>query len=105
MALSNGVLGARQRAQSVTWTDESGTAINLTSATLSGNIRSLQTGAIRAIDGTLAITTAASGIFSWTYGANDVGESGDFKVQFKAQYASQPDKTYITDWRVEESIV
>lgn len=105
MALSNGILGARARSQVITWTDDSGNAINLTGATLSGKIKSKQTYTLRDIDGSLAIITAASGIFSWTYGANDVGESGEFWVQFKAAYAGQPDKTYLTEWEVKEAII
>lgn len=102
MALADAIYGAKRPSQQITWTREDGTAEDLTGATLTGYIRSHQTGTVRAIDGTLSVTTAASGIFTWAYGTNDVGEVGGFEVQFNAAFGSAPTpaKTIVTEWRV-----
>lgn len=103
MALANAIKGARHTAQRITWTDDDGTAVNLTGATLTGKIK--HRGVTRAIDGSLALVTAASGIFDWTYGATDVGTVGAMKVQIIATYGdSSKDKTYISDWKVEDAL-
>jgi len=55
------------------------------------------------IDGTLALVTAASGIFSWTYGANDVGTAGEADVQIVATFAdTTKDISYIGAWYVHD---
>lgn len=100
MALASAVQHARKRAQTITWTDEDGTAINLTGATITGIID--RGGVQTAITGTLALVTAASGIFSWTYSAADVAQAGSFHVQFRAKYSSDTlsEISYRTQWRV-----
>lgn len=102
MALADAIYGAKRPSQVITWTREDGSAEDLSGATLTGYVRSLRTGTTRAIDGTLTLTTAASGIFTWAYGDNDVGEAGDFEVQFVASFGSVPTpaKTKIAPWRV-----
>lgn len=103
MALANAVKGARHTVQTITWTDDDDTAVNLTGATLTGFIR--QSGTTRAIDGTLALVTAASGIFSWTYGALDVGTAGDAEVQIVATFSdTTKDISYIGSWYVHEAL-
>lgn len=104
MALANAVQNARYAAQQITWSDGDGNAVDLTGATLTGFVQDAN-GRIRTIDGTLALVTAASGIFSWTYGANDVATPGDYLVQFVATYAGgQSDKTLLYEWRVFEAL-
>lgn len=99
MALAAAVQNARHTAQQITWTDDQGNAVDGTGSTLSGYIKQGQT--VRPIDGTLAWVTAASGIFSWAYGANDVGTDGDAEVQFVATYSDgTKDKTMIAQWKV-----
>jgi len=103
MALANAVEAARHTVQTITWTDDDGTAVNLTGATLTGKIR--QDGTTRSVDGTLALVTAASGIFSWTYGALDVGTVGAAAVQFIATFAdTTKDKSYIELWYVHDAL-
>lgn len=104
MALSNAVQAARHTAQVVTWLDGEGDAQDLTGATLTGRIRNRKTGTERAVDGTLVVTDAANGVFTWTYGAADVADDGVFDVQFIATYAGQNDKTLATRWIVHEAI-
>lgn len=99
MALAAAVQNARHTAQQITWSDDQGNAVDLTGATLTGYIK--QGGVVRAIDGALALVTAASGVFSWTYGTNDVATDGDAEVQFVATYGGgTKDKTLISPWRV-----
>lgn len=104
MGLSNAVEDARHTSQVITWTDAEGDAQNLTGATLTGRIRDRKTGIERAVDGTLVVTDAANGVFTWTYGAADVADDGVFDVQFIATYAGQNDKTLIERWIVFEAI-
>jgi hypothetical protein len=105
MALAAAVQNARHTAQAITWTDGDGDAQDLTGATLTGRIMA-QNGETRAIDGTLAITGAAAGEFTWTYGAADVADDGSFRVQFVATYADTlNDKTLMEAWVVKPEIV
>ena len=103
MALENANQGARHTVQQITWTRTDGTAQNLTGATLTGRIFEIHDPDApgRAIDGALALVTAASGIFSWTYGATDVASHGKFQVQFKATYdGGSYDLSDPADWEV-----
>lgn len=103
MALAPAVQGARYTAQQITWTDTNGTAKNLTGATITARLRD-EYGNERAADGTFALVTAASGIFSWTYGAGDVGIPGWYTVQFKADYGTNYDLSLPQQWRVYEAL-
>lgn len=85
MALANALQHARKRSQRITWQDEDEAAIDLTGATLTGIIE--RAGVQTAITGTLALVTAAAGIFSWTYSEADVAQAGSFFVQFRAKYS------------------
>lgn len=99
MALPVVVQHSRKRSLTITWQDDGGTAINLTGATITGIID--RGGVQTAITGTLALVTAASGIFSWTFSAADVAQAGGFHVQFRAKYSdSLPEVCYRTQWRV-----
>ena len=104
MALSDAVEGASYIAQQITWTDEDGTVVDLTGATITGKLKNLETGAVTSIDGTLALVTAASGIFSWAYGAADVGTVGQFQAQFIATYGGLSEKTLVEPWRVHDAL-
>src|ERR1043165_2094470 len=103
MSLSRAIEGARHTGQRGTWTQEDGTPQDLTGATLSGTIMA-QDGTTRSITGTLSITTAADGIFTWAYSAADVGTEGRFMVQFKATYGSLFDLTFPEQWIVEPAL-
>lgn len=107
MALSFAVEGARYIAQSITWTDEDGTAVDLTGAVLSGRIRNTATGVVTAIDGTLtpdADQATNPGVFTWAYGTNDVGTVGLFEVQFIATFGSLTEKTLLEKWQVYDAL-
>ena len=98
--LADAVVGARHVAQTITWKDEgTGTVLNLTSATITGFKRDTSTGTVTALDGTLALLVAASGTFTWTYGATDVAAAGIYEVQFIATYgAADLDRNILADW-------
>jgi len=90
MALANMVKGATRPTQTITWTQEDGTAFILTGATITGVMLNKSTKVSRAIAGTLAVTDGANGVFTWAYHADDVAESGHFLVQFTATYVAVP---------------
>jgi hypothetical protein len=106
MALAAAVQGATRPEQVVTWTRADGTPENLTGATLAGKIQSIGTGVTRAIAGTLTVTTAASGIFTWNYHADDVADDGSFQVQFTATFGSNPTpaRTLPQRWTVHKAL-
>jgi hypothetical protein len=106
MALAAAVEGATRPSQVITWTRADDTPEDLTGATLTGVILNVDTNETRAIAGTLTVTTAASGIFTWAYHANDVADAGSFKVQITASFGSAPTpaRTIIADWSVHEEL-
>lgn len=107
MALAKAVKGARKIAQQITWTDEDGTAVNLTGTTITAVIRNKNNkGSVRAADGAFSLVTPASGIFSWAYGSADTGTAGEFEVQFTATYADTlKELSLLMDWEVEDQLV
>ncbi len=106
MALANGVVGARHSAQRITWMKDDGAPYDLTGAILTARL--LDKAGARNADGVFAVDpnqAANPGVFTWSYGALDVGTPGIFKVQFIATYAdSKNDKTFTAYWTVEEAI-
>ena len=103
-ALANAVQYARKRTQTITWTDEDGVPVNLTSAALLGIID--RGGVESLITGTLTVTGAATGVFTWAYSAADVAEAGTFFVQFYARYSGGselPEISYRHRWHVAPS--
>jgi hypothetical protein len=104
MALAAAIQNARHTAQLVTWVDGDGDPQDLTGATLTGRIMADADGDTRAVDGTLTITGAAAGQFTWAYGAADVADDGAFRVQFVATYGATNDKTLMERWIVHAEI-
>lgn len=95
------VVGDRKRSFTITWTDDDDVAINLTGATITGEIKNMVTGVEAAITGTLTLVTAASGIFSWARSAADVATAGVYRVRFTATYSDTlTTKSFAADWRV-----
>ncbi len=101
MALAHAITGATRPSQVITWTRDDSTPEDLSGATLTGTIKN-SLGVVRAIAGTLTVTTAASGIFTWAYHVDDVATAGKYRVQFTAAFGSTPTpaKTVIADWVV-----
>ncbi len=106
MALAAAVQGARRPSQTITWTDDNGTALDLSGATITARIRNVTSNEAAASDGAFTVVTAASGIFRWDYSAADVATAGDFEVQFTAAYGSAPTpaRTIVAPWSVLKSI-
>lgn len=99
MALPPAVQFSRKRSITITWTDDDGAAINLTGSTITGIIE--RAGVQTAITGTLALSVAASGIFTWTFSAADVAQAGSFFVMFRAKYSDTLSEiSYRTPWKV-----
>lgn len=103
MSLQRALQGARHTGQSITWTQDDGTAQDLTDATITGAIED-EDGETTAITGTLTITDASNGVFTWAYSAADVATVGRLMVQFKATYSSTYDLTYPEPWVVEPAL-
>lgn len=107
MALADGVVGSRYIAQSITWTDDDGTAVDLSGSTLAGFVRPEKDKTTRAIDGSLtadADQVNNTGVFTWAYGAADVAAAGDMEVQFVADYGALDEKTILMAWHVHEGL-
>ena len=100
MSLPRAIEGARHTGQEITWIDEDDTPHDLTDATVTGTIED-KDGNKTAITGTLTVTDAASGVFTWAYSAADVATVGRFMVRFKATYSSTYDLSYSEPWVVE----
>lgn len=101
MTLMDAVQYSTKRVPTITWKDQDGNPIDLTNATLVGVIDRDGTQAL--ITGTLTVTSASAGQFTWTYSAADVAQDGDWFVQFYARYSadtSKPEISYKTRWRV-----
>ena len=102
--LPDAVQGSRDTV-TIYWYYPDGTAVTLTSATITGVYRDTSTGSVYAADGVFAVTDGANGIFTWAYGAGDVGTAGKYFVQLKAVLA---DTTVIysslVSWDVEENL-
>lgn len=106
MALAAAVAGATRPSQLITWTRADGAPEILTDATLTGWLRSRETGVTRAIAGTLALVDGAAGVFRWDYAAGDVATAGTFDVQFVAAFEAgqTPAKTFVAQWTVAEAL-
>lgn len=104
MALATAVQGALRPAQPITWLDAEGNAFDLTGATLTGRIRNRATRTARDVEGTLTVTEAAAGEFTWAFSAEDVAEAGTFDVQFTATVAGEAARTFLAEWVVEEAL-
>ena len=104
MPLPAAVQYSRQDTFQITWTSDDNTAtpVDLTGAVLYGVIS--RNGVAASITGTLALVTAASGVFSWAPSEADVAEAGTFLVQFYAKYSnSKPKMSNRQRWFVEPS--
>ena len=104
--LANAIQGALRPSQQVVWLDGEGVALDLTGATITGVIRNRTNNVARAVAGTLTVTDAPAGTFTWAYAAGDVAEAGAFDVQFSAAFGSAPTpaRTFVATWTVEEAL-
>jgi len=103
MRIAPAVAGATLPVQRITWLDADDLPVDLTGGILTGRVR-LSTGPSRDITGSLVLTDADSGVFTWNYSAADVALAGTHEVQFTATFSSQPMRTVIVRWTVHESI-
>ena len=86
---------------------DNSTPENLTGAALSGWIKDLATGTVRAIAGDLVVTDGATGAFRWDFAPADVEDEGTFEVQFSATWNSSPTpgRTAVFEWEIANSIM
>lgn len=103
MPLKRAIVGAVRTGQQITWSDEDGTAKDLTGTTITGTIEDSD-GNTTAIAGTLNLVTAASGIFNWAYAAADIATAGRYTVQFKADDGADYDLTFPEAFVVERAL-
>ena len=105
MALTPTVAGALRPGKQLTWIGEDGAVVDLTSATLSGQMYRRMTSDQRAIVGTLLIIDALNGVFRWDYDPADV-VAGTYNIEFRADYPGDPTpgKTFQARWQVHGSL-
>jgi len=97
--------GSRYRGFTITCVDQAtGSAVNLTGATITGRLIILATGVARAMDGTLGAGTLASGIVQWAPGTTDVATAGAHEGQIIATVGGLPLKTFRFRFDVEAAI-
>lgn len=87
------VQGATKAPLQLTWTDATGAAVNLTGAELTA-VMTQDRVTVRAVTGTLALVTAASGIFSWDFSDADLATPGVWEVQFTATISGEVVRTF-----------
>jgi hypothetical protein len=91
LAYSPLYVGETHKPLTVTWSDDSGNALNLTGATLS--VRFVpNSGSAFAGTGTFSVTNAAAGQFTYTFSTSDVATAATYILQFKANYAAGNDQ-------------
>ena len=102
MALPDAVKGGKRPSPLLTWSDDSGTVLDLSDATITAVILDANSQVERAADGTFTVTDGPAGEFRWDYGTNDVATKGTFIVQFTAVFPANPSpaKTFGMSWRV-----
>lgn len=90
----------------ITWINGDQTPVDLTGATLTGKLFSQTSGLTRNVAGTFQILAPTLGMFIWNFHADDVVK-GEYKVQFTATFSTAPlvQKSFITNWTVDESLV
>ena len=105
MALPDAIQNARHTGLTITWSDESGTAVDLTGATITGYKKNKSTKTVTALGGALSLSDAANGVFTWAYGATDVATPGVYEVQFLATFGvNDIEKTLLETWRVHNAL-
>ena len=104
--LDSAVRGGQRPPMLITWRRRDGAYEDLTGATLSGWLRSRQTGALRPIAGALSVVDGPGGRFLWQYAPEDVGEAGEFDVQFSAAFPQGPSpaRSYMARWEVKAAL-
>lgn len=85
----------------ITFTDDSNKAVNLTGATLTLTIHNLATNSSVAGAGSFVITDAANGVGTYTLDAVDVATAGNYTVQAVATINGKPLKADPISWVIE----
>jgi hypothetical protein len=105
MGLPRAIQSARRTGVRITWSLKDGSAYDLTGVVALTGVIKPNGGTERAITGSLTITNAALGKFTWAYSENDLSITGTFQVQFKADYGSgMYDLTFPETWVVESAL-
>ena len=95
------VQGSIHTPKQITWQRTDGSAVDLTNAALTGTIKDTKTGVVTAISGTLNVTNATGGVFTWAMSSTDAGTPGTYEVQFTATYSDQkPDTSLTANWTI-----
>ena len=100
--LNDAIKGARHTGQRIAWTRKDKSPVDLTDATITARIKTVETGQVWDSDGTFVVqTTVKMNEFTWAYGTVDIANASRFEVQFTAEY---PDGTkeisYPHPWEV-----
>lgn len=106
--LSTIAQGSERPVLTITWTHaDNTTGEDLTNAVITGYVKNLTTGVTVQIQGAIAVTDAAAGVFTWTPDPFDVAEDGAYQVQFSATWPGEPTPglTAVFDWEISESII
>lgn len=96
MAISPWAVGQLLPVWTVTFTDDSGATLNLTGATLTLQIRNKSSGAVTSGAGSFVVTSASTGLATYSPDAADVAAAGEYEVRGVATIGG---KEVMTDWQ------
>lgn len=96
------IAGSTRSTITLTW-ERDGLALDLTGCTLSGRMKNLSTRTARAMTGTLSVTDATNGIFTWDLSAADC-VAGEYLVQFCATSSGEKDYSEPAYLKISEAI-
>ncbi len=101
MSISPWPLGQLLPVWTVTFQDDSGVALDLTGASLTLQIRNRSSGAVTSGAGSFVITSASTGVATYSPASADVATAGEFEVRGIATIGG---KETISDWQYWEIV-
>jgi hypothetical protein len=109
MPLAAAIKGRTRPGQRITLQRRGGGVVDLSAATtITGIIQAKDTGASRAIAGTLAVASGelpTAGLIDWDYAAADVATAGYFWVQLTVTFTGGAQEScFIINWEVADAL-
>ena len=81
----------------VTLTDDDGTAVDVTGATIVFNMKHVNSNTLKVNRGAVTLVTPASGIVKYVWSAANVNVAGKYRGEFEVTYANAKVQTFPND--------